>query len=100
MGNSLETVRKDLEEIATKIFRWLELNQLVGNADKSQLILNNCFKENYINVLGEKIFNSESAKILGVTFDNNLNFEKHINKVCNEASKKISALARIAHYMS
>ena len=100
VGSSWEEVSGELETIALKIFEWLELNQMIGNADKSQLILNSPNKDNYITVLNKKIFNSEAAKILGITFDNNLSFDLHINKICNEASKKISALARIAPYMN
>ena len=54
---------------------------MIGNADKSKLILNNTNKENHITILNERIYNSDSAKILGITFDNNLNFDIHVHSV-------------------
>ena len=45
------------------------------------------------------IHNSQSKKLLGVTFDNNLKFEKHINTIFQKANRKVNALARITPYM-
>ena len=45
------------------------------------------------------IHNSQSKKLLRVTFDNKLKFEKHINTICQKANKKLNALARITPYM-
>ena len=42
----------------------------------------------------------KSEKLLGVTIDCNLNFEEHVKNLCNKASHKVSALARISSYMS
>ena len=45
------------------------------------------------------IHNSKSKKLLGVIFDNELKFEKHINTICQRANRKLNALARLAPYM-
>ena len=37
--------------------------------------------------------------MLSVKFDNELMFEKHITRICEKASRKIYALARIALHM-
>ena len=39
-------------------------------------------------------------KILGVYFDNKLNFKTHITKLCKEASQKLHALASLSNLMS
>ena len=41
------------------------------------------------------IRNSNSKKLLGVTFDNKLKFEKHIITICQRANRKLNALARL-----
>ena len=46
------------------------------------------------------IGNSECEKLLGVKIDVNLNFNEHISDLCKKASRKISALARVALFMS
>ena len=45
------------------------------------------------------IHNSQSKKLLGVTFDNTLKFEKHINTICQKVNRKLNALVRITPYM-
>lgn len=46
------------------------------------------------------ISNSSNEKILGVYFDNKLNFQTHIIKLCKKASQKLHALARLSNLMS
>ena len=98
-ADSWEQISDQLKEGTDIIFNWLTYNQMKGNADKSELIANNTSKELFVTIQGEKIFNSQSGKILGMTFDNCLTFEPHINTVCKIASQKLSALARIATYI-
>ena len=43
--------------------------------------------------------NSNSQKRLGVTIDRKLNFNEHVTNLCDKASKKIQALARIFPYI-
>ena len=45
------------------------------------------------------INNSLSEKLLGITFDCKLKFNKHIEDICQKASKKLNALARLTPYM-
>ena len=45
------------------------------------------------------IKNSEREKLLGVNFDNELIFEKHITGICGKASRKLDALARVTLHM-
>ena len=46
------------------------------------------------------IGNSECEKLLGVKIDVNLNFNEHISDLCKKASRNISALAKVAPFMS
>jgi len=92
-ADSWEEVGEELSNGAAIIFEWLTQNQMKGNADKSELIANNTSKEIFVTIQNEKIFNSNSGKILGLTFDNCLTFEPYINTIRKKASQKISALA-------
>ena len=40
-----------------------------------------------------------SEKLLGITFDKNLNFKKYIEDLCRNANQKIHALARLSSYI-
>ena len=46
------------------------------------------------------IKNSGSEKLLGVNFDSKLNFNCHVNHLCNKANKKLKALATLTPYMT
>ena len=37
--------------------------------------------------------------MLGINFDHKVKFTNHIEEICKKASRKLSALARIASYM-
>ena len=52
------------------------------------------------NVSKFKIANSNKEKLLGVTIDNHLKFETHIERLCSKASQKLYALPRMFSYMS
>ena len=43
---------------------------------------------------------SIEEKVLGITLDSELKFEKYITDICNKASQKIHVLSRITSYMS
>ena len=45
------------------------------------------------------INNSLNVKLLGITFDCKLKFNNHIKNICQKASQKVNALARITSYM-
>ena len=48
-----------------------------------------------LNLNGKIIRTSDSLKILGVTIDNKLNFNEHINDVCNKASQRVGVIMRL-----
>ena len=68
------------------------------NSDKCHLPLNSQ-EPNTLKIDDLQINNSLSEKLLGITFDFRLKFNKHIEGICEKTSKKINALARLAPYM-
>ena len=64
-----------------------------ANLNKCHLLLITADAFNF--EISEKVIhNSNSKKLLGVTFDNQLKFEKHIITICQKANRKLNALAR------
>ena len=43
---------------------------------------------------------SDTVELLGITIDNILTFNEHINNLCRNASYKLHALRRIRKYLS
>ena len=52
-----------------------------------------------IQVKGSPISNGKILKLLGLTVDNKLSFESHLNLVCKKVSEKLSVLARVSKFI-
>ena len=65
-----------------------------ANLSKCHLLLSTTDAFNF--ELSETVIrNSNSKKLLGVTFDNKLKFQKHIITICQRANRKLNAQARL-----
>ena len=98
-GRNIEEVIALLEEVSNYIFQWFRDNEFQGNASKCHVLLSSD-KKVHVNIDNAKIENSKFEKLLGVTLDSRLTFEKHIQQICGKASSKQKALARIAPSMN
>ena len=89
-----------MEEQSTLLIEWYKYNYLKPNPDKWHFILSERGSTSFVNINGKYIFNSENEKVLEVYFDNKLNVEYHIGKLCKKVSQKLHALARVSVFMS
>ena len=91
-----EVVISQLEKSSKSVFEWFENNGMQANPDKCHLPLSK--NENFeANINENGISNTRFEKLLGVTFDNQLNFNLHISKICKTASNKLHAIARVSN---
>ena len=97
--DSIENVIASLKEATNVLFDWFDNNRLKSNPDKCYALVSTN-KHLNMKVCDFTIGNSECEKLLGVKIDVNLNFNEHISDLCKKASRKISALARVAPFMS
>ena len=44
------------------------------------------------------VWESNDVKLLGITLDNNLKFDKHVPNICSKTNRKLSALTRVAKF--
>ena len=96
--NNIDNVIASLEQVSDALFNWFKNNRLKNNVDKCHVLVSTN-KPVGIKVGDYTIDNSECEKLLGVKIDVNLNFNNHISDLYKKASRKISALARITHFM-
>ena len=52
-----------------------------------------------IQIANTKIKCSQSEKNSGIILDNKLKFDKHVENICQKASRKLNALARVTNHM-
>ena len=89
---------KNLTSITQKFFTLFANNQMKVNHDKCHLLLSTQ-EEAIIQIANTTIKCSKSKKLLGIVLDNKLKFEKHVENICQKASKKLNGLARVTNYM-
>ena len=71
------------------------------NAEKCEfLITGHRFEHLWLNVGETKVWERNQVKLLGITIDNELKFDDHITKICRKANSKLSAVSRLARYLS
>ena len=42
----------------------------------------------------------KSVKLLGITIDKELKFDKHVDKICSKVKRKLSVLSRMRSFLS
>ena len=84
-----------------KINEWLKLNKLSLNVNKSKyMIFKTARRNNMINPLNIKINNTyidrvDEFNFLGISFNEQLNWQSHINKISNRCSRIIGILNKL-----
>ena len=95
----IDLIIEKLKVKANDIFQWFNENAIKENTDKCHLLITTNEERN-ISIRGEKIQNRKSEKLLGVSIDNKLYFTEHVHKICDKASQKLNALARLSSFMN
>ena len=97
---NLPDVLNSLEHDIHLAIEWFDSNYMKLNNSKCDfLISGHKFEHLWVNVGGAKVWESKHLKLLGVEIDNSLKFDSHVSTICNEASKKLSALTRLVHVL-
>ena len=96
--DDVNSVIKNLENQSSVLQRWFTDNYFKMNSNKCKLIITDKH-EHTANINGVLIKGDKTVKLLGVTIDNNLNFNGHINDLCRKANQKFLAIARISNYI-
>jgi len=88
-----------LENCCQSLHQWFLFNGLQLNPSKSNAILlgtaakkRNMTTADHVTIAGASVDLSDCVKLLGVHIDSNLDFNRHINKVCQTAYFHIKAL--------
>ena len=101
---SVDDAISRLEMCIKDICKWISLNALKLNEDKTNFIIispkQNQYTTKVINVGANKIPSSEFIKILGITMDQVLSMEKDMSNTCREANMQIRKINSIHHYLT
>ena len=96
----VKTVITELEQNANHLATWFPENHMKLNDDKCHLIIFRTREEKVSMHVGEvQIEESDDKRLLGITLDKKLTFEKHAQTIHKKASQKLHALTRISIFM-
>ena len=104
-GKTIKELTDACSEIMTALSAWFLSNKLTLNAEKSSFTI---FKSprriidlpNSISYLNQKLNRVSYIKFLGVTLDENLSFNLHINEVCNKLKNLFHVFYSIRGFLS
>ena len=98
LSNILENLKHDLKIL----LKWFRINSLQANPGKFQFMILGKKKRNSVKLIINTTEIEESRKVvlLGITIDNLLIFNEHIDNLCCTANYKLHALQRIRKYLS
>ena len=97
--SNLKPVLETLEHNSEQAIAWFEMNYMKLNTDKCHLLMSGNKKEQmWAKLDRDIIWESNNAKLLGITLDNKLKFDKHVYNFCSKANRKLSTLTRVAQF--
>jgi ribonuclease P/MRP protein subunit RPP40 len=102
-GMEINDLLSELEDDTLSAIIWFENNYMQLNQSKCHFLTCGapCTPEWLWLMVGEeRIWESQSEKLLGVTVDKKLNFNLHLRNLCKKVNHKISALARMVRFLS
>ena len=89
--SNLKSVLEKLKHNSELAIAWFEMNYMTLNTDK-------CSLDIIAKMDQDIVMESNDVKLLGVTIDNNLRFDKHVSNICLKANRKLSAFIGVAKF--
>ena len=100
-GDNIVDLTEVLNVELNKVFTWLCANKLSLNASKCAFTVftNKKHVVPLLKINNHPITFVNEIKFLGVLIDSRLNFEHHINEICNKLSKCCALLKRLSDFL-
>ena len=95
----LKVVLDKLENCSELAIAWFKSNYIKLNEEKCELLVRgDRFEQLWIKV-DNKTWKKSLVKLLGVTIDNELKFDKYVAEICAKANRKLSVLLRLSKFL-
>ena len=97
-----QSIVVELQKDITSLANWSRSNQLVMNEKtKTMLVTGRRLQKKldtfdlHLSINGKNLEQVSSFKLLGLTFDDELSFDVHVEKLCTKLSQRIAVLGKI-----
>ena len=102
-AKTIENLISILESESEIAIYWFKSNNMIVNSGKFEAIIFDKHKGNHtnrtININQKEIKFVAKVKLLGIEIDDKLNFNHHINKICNSASNQLNTLIKLKYLL-
>ena len=105
-NKNLKTLETNVNVALNHIWNWLKANKLTLHVKKSHLFIFNINKNNDNNKMQIKLFigkeeleQKDTTKYLGIYFNNNLTWNKHLECIKRKLNRQIGVLRKIRKFM-
>ena len=104
-GYNIQDVEHKLNSDLPPVVKWSENNRMVVNTEKTKtmvIIIGSKFKVRgnlNLDLYGSRVKTTDNDKLLGVHFDQNLNWNNHIDMLCKRVSQRLGIFRRIRHFL-
>ena len=93
-----KVVIKEIEHFSEVLFKWFDFSYMEINSGKIHILFTG--NDNASTKIDNHTIISENKKeLLGIISDSKFSFVDHVNNLCQEATQKLNALARVASCM-
>ena len=101
-GKDLSNILENLKHDMKILLKWFRRNSLQANPGKFQFMILGGKNRNSVKLIinSTEIEETKKLALLGITTDNLLTFNEHIDNLCRTANYKLHALRRIRKYLS
>ena len=96
----LKVVLDKLKNCSELAIAWFKSNYMKLNEEKCELLV--CgyrFEQLWIKVGDNKTWEKSLVKLLGVTIDNELKFDKYVAEICAKTNRKLSVQLRLSKFL-
>ena len=98
---NMRKMKNGLEMDFMILHKWFHENHMVLNPGKCHdIVIGDDDPSHKIILNNNEIGSSNEEKLLCILLDNKLSFGSHVTSLCKKAGQKLSALARINHYLT
>ena len=96
---TIEILMESLKMDGENALKWFKINFMEANPTKLQFMLMKCITckdplPDCIEIANTNVNRTETAKLLGITIDDKLKFDIHINDICKKAVRQINVIYR------
>ena len=98
---NLNNTMKDLEHDSLIAIEWFNSNYMKLNEDKCHVfVLGHKYEHLWAKIGQSIIWEQNNVKLLGMNIDSKLSFDAHVSSLCAKAGRKLTALTRLAKFLT